>query len=225
VPIHLCVRELVFLLPRRARRTAVVRAACDIWGHDRLTLEKVDTEAAFPGFGDAQVVVSALPLHHWASPLGDLVALTKLAIVNKPRRILEIGSFQGHAALMLAENTPAETTITTVDILEDHGAVYRDGPFRDRITRHVGTVSTLPDTGPYDLIFVDADHRREEVEHDSAAAYALVAPGGLIVWHDYCDSMWVNELNRVPEVLAEHARRLPIKSLPGTRLAVYRVPG
>ena len=224
-PVHVCVRELVFLLPRRIRHSGVVAAACRTWGHERLTLPVVSPDDAFPGFESAAVTVTAMPTHRWTSPLSDLVALTKIAIVIQPRRVLEIGSFQGHAALMLAANTQESTRITAVDILEDHGAVYRGTSFAERITRHAGTVETLDDRGPYDLIFVDADHRRQEVERDTRSAVELSRPGTVVVWHDYCDTHWGNRINRVPEVLAEWEKRLPIAALKGTSLAVCRIPG
>src|SRR5437773_1828823 len=130
---HVCVRELVFLLPGRVRQSGVVAAACRTWGHERLTLPVVVPEEAFPGFDSAAVSITAMPTHGWTSPLGDLVALTKIAIVTRPLRVLEVGSFQGHAALMLAANTSAATRITAVDILEDHGAVYRESALAQRI--------------------------------------------------------------------------------------------
>jgi Methyltransferase domain len=222
--VHLCIRELIFLLPRRVRNSPVAAAACRTWGHDRLTLPLVAPEVAFPGFDATPVTVTVIPVHHWSSPLRDLVALTKIAVVTQPQRILELGSFEGHAALMLAANTSESTRITTVDILENHGAVYRDTPFADRITRHVGTIETLPDNGPFDLVFVDADHRREEVERDTRHVLERCRTGATVVWHDYCDTHWVNRINRVPEVLGEWAGRLPINALAGTSLAVCRVP-
>ena len=220
--LHVCVRELVFLLPARIRSSALVEAACRVWGHNRLVLAQLDPEIEFPGFGDAPVTIQLLPRDFWAAPLADQVALSKLAILTQPRRILEIGSFKGHTALTLAVNTPTETTITTVDVIEDHGELYRETPYAPRITRHVGTVQTLTDPGPFDLVFVDADHRYDEVDRDTQTALELLATNGLLVWHDYCDSFWTNRLNRVPEVLAKYARELPIRSIPGTTLAVYR---
>jgi hypothetical protein len=203
------------------RHKALVSEACRVWGHDRLTLPELDVEEAFPGFERAEVTVAALPRHHWASPLTDQIALVKLAVVTQPRRVLEIGSFQGHAALHLAMNLP-HAEITTVDILENHGDVYRSTPFAQQITRHVGSAETLPTGPPFDFIFIDADHRQDEVRRDTRTALGRLAPEGVLVWHDYRDSFWTSKINRVPEVLVEYAHDLPIRSLRGTTLAVYR---
>ena len=187
-------------------------------------MAELDVERDFPGFDAAQVTVTALPRRHWVSPLSDQVAVVKLAAVTHPDRILEVGSFQGHTALLLAMNLPLETEITTVDVLPNHGEVYLGGPFAERIKRHIGTMDTLPSERLFDFIFLDADHREEEVRRDTDSALDRLAAGGVLVWHDYVDSLWTSRLNRVPEVLAEYASRLSIRSLPGTRLAVYRSP-
>lgn len=34
-------------------------------------------------------------------------------------------------------------------------------------------------------MFIDGDHSRAGVEHDTMLARAMVRPGGIIVWHDY----------------------------------------
>ena len=221
---HLCVREVALRLPRRLRKREpdLIDLICAKYGHDRLTLPQLDVEAEFPGFTDLPVTVRALPRHLWTSPLTDQIALAKIAALTRPTGILEVGSFEGHTALMLAENTDAQ--ITTVDPTEDHGVIYRGTALEQRIHRHVGTLETLPNRGPYDLIFLDADHNREAVRRDTRLALKLLAPGGVFAWHDYCDSYWVSQLNRVPEVLAEYARTLPVHALPGTRLALYRAP-
>ncbi len=217
---HVCVRELALLLPQKLRRRPV-ELLCERYGHDRLTLPAVDPEAEFPGFEDVSVVVRALPEHFWTSPLVDQIAVTKIAKITGARRILEIGSFQGHTALMLADNTEAE--IVAVDVLDEHGEVHRKR-VPGRVRRHVGPVETLPASEPFDLIFLDADHRADEVDRDTRNALPRLAPGGVFIWHDYCDSLWISELNRVPEVLTRYAETLPIRGLRGTKLAICR-PG
>ena len=86
-----------------------------------------------------------------------------------------------------------------------------------------GTIDTLPSERLFDFIFLDADHREDEVRRTQRVRLTA-SLRRVLVWHDYFDSLWTSRLNRVPEVLAEYARGLPIRSLPGTRLAVYRSP-
>jgi hypothetical protein len=38
---------------------------------------------------------------------------------------------------------------------------------------------------PFDVVFIDGDHSRQGVLHDTCLARAVVRPGGLIIWHDY----------------------------------------
>ena len=36
-----------------------------------------------------------------------------------------------------------------------------------------------------DLVFVDGDHSYEAVKNDSEKALRMLAPGGIILWHDF----------------------------------------
>ena len=63
--------------------------------------------------------------------------------------MLEVGAFRGDTTLTLALNTPESTRIVSLDILEDHGAAYRGHPAERKITRHTGTLATLPALGPF----------------------------------------------------------------------------
>jgi caffeoyl-CoA O-methyltransferase len=79
------------------------------------------------------------------------------------RRVLEIGTFTGYSALAMAAGLPPGGRIVTCDINEDHVAVARRhieaSPFADRIEIRLGpaldTLASL--SGPFDLVFIDAD--------------------------------------------------------------------
>jgi hypothetical protein len=61
--------------------------------------------------------------------------------------------------------------------------------FRFRlITRPHGSYDVEPsDIGISDAVFVDGDHARTGVVHDTVLARSCVRKGGLIIWHDYND--------------------------------------
>jgi hypothetical protein len=222
---HLCVREVIpALLPARLYRFGFMEAICREFGHKRLTLPLLDTDAEVPGFTDMVVQVPRMPDHYWTTPLSDQVALAKLAKVTGPANILEVGGFRGDTALILALNTPNSTRIVSLDILEDHGGNYRGHPAERKITRHIGTLGTLPAVGPFALIFIDAGHLFADVRRDTELALPLLAPGGWMVWHDYQDTAWLAHWNRVPEFLNELARELSIAVIPHTALAVHHGP-
>ncbi|MFT7383599.1 MAG: hypothetical protein ACI90G_001177, partial [Urechidicola sp.] len=42
-----------------------------------------------------------------------------------------------------------------------------------------------PYQGAFDLIFVDGSHAYSYVMHDSLMCQRMLAPGGIMVWHDY----------------------------------------
>lgn len=81
----------------------------------------------------------------------------------RPMRVLEIGTFSGHATLSMAAALPAAGHIDTCEIDPKRAATaqaYIDrSPWAAQITIHVGpagkTIADLP--GSFDLVFMDAD--------------------------------------------------------------------
>jgi hypothetical protein len=129
---------------------------------------------------------------------------------------------------MLAENTDAETRITTLDEYPEHGSAYRGTPSEEKIDRRVGKISLeyFRAGEKYDLIFVDADHRFESVLNDTQVAMSLLMENGVLVWHDYQQDNHFHGLNGVPEALGIFSKSIPIVALKGTYLAVHtKYPG
>jgi predicted O-methyltransferase YrrM len=220
---HICVREpLQAVLPRRWRDLSVLEAVCQHLGHERLLLPEFDVDALFPGFSEASVTFSRIPLGDWSVVPTEQLVLAKLVCAMAPTRVLEVGSFRGYTARVLAENAPAHTSITALDPDERHGEAYEGTNASRRIERIVGSFEEHRGDVRYDFIFLDADHTKSAVEKDTATAFALLAPGGVLVWHDYADWGWLNEENRVPEVLNELAKSTFILRLPGTLSAIHR---
>jgi caffeoyl-CoA O-methyltransferase len=89
--------------------------------------------------------------------------LHMLAAMTGARRVLEIGMFTGYSAMAMASALPADGTLVTLDVSEEHAEVARRhieaSPWRDRIEIRMGpaldTLATLD--GPFDLVFIDAD--------------------------------------------------------------------
>lgn len=111
-----------------------------------------------------------------------LAMLSKLAV---PKRILEIGTFTGYATLCLAEGLAAGGELHTIDInaeLEDRARDYfAQSPFRDSIHYHIGDatdiVPRLP--SPFDLVFIDADKKNNQLYYELALEKSR--KGGLIL--------------------------------------------
>jgi predicted O-methyltransferase YrrM len=104
---------------------------------------------------------AGLPAYDVSALQGQMLAL--LVQITGARRVLEIGTLGGYSTLRMARALPANGTVTTLEADERHAAVARANFERahlsDRIDLRVGkALDVLPHlTGPYDLIFIDAD--------------------------------------------------------------------
>ncbi len=101
------------------------------------------------------------------------------------RRVLEIGTFDGTSALAMAEMLPEDGTVLTCEIDAGLATLARKRLGRSPHGRKVEVVvgpamETLRDlTGPFDLIFVDADTRN--YVHYYRRALELLAPTGVVL--------------------------------------------
>ncbi len=118
-----------------------------------------------------------------AVPEGRLLqALIKL---SGARRVLEVGTFTGVGALLMAEALPDDGELITIERDEGHAAIARghfaDSPLGDRITLIEGDareeIERVPP--PLDLVYIDA--WKPDYEHYYGAAVPLLSPRGVIV--------------------------------------------
>lgn len=96
------------------------------------------------------------------SPLqGKLLQL--LAALMGARRILEVGTLGGYSTIWLARALPEDGSMISLELDPHHGKVARanleTAGLADRVEIVVGPAAqTLPTlTGPFDLVFLDAD--------------------------------------------------------------------
>lgn len=213
------------LIYKATRRNPAVDSFLTTFLPHLKTLPCITAEQIIPSFSTSEVTVRDLPRGQWATPLVDTLTIIKAAIGFKSKRILEIGSYKGATARLLAENTPQDSYIWTLDVDPQHGEAYRDTPYENRIQRLVGkaTVEVLEGQGPFDFIFVDADHDYESVFMHSAVAFRYLAPGGVILWHDYHQNNYLHGANGIGEALLQASKKFgkQIISIEGTTLAIY----
>jgi predicted O-methyltransferase YrrM len=166
-----------------------------------------------------------------------LAAITRFL---KPLCVFEIGTFRGQTTALFAQNTPPEAHIYTLDLQpaeipalpqrpvggdlryiekERVGELIDRCPSRSKITQRLGD-STRFDFDPYagqcHLVFVDAGHAYPYVKSDTENAFRLLAPGGVILWHDYkpgCPG--------VVQALHETNADRPLQHIAGTSLVVH----
>jgi predicted O-methyltransferase YrrM len=111
--------------------------------------------------------------------------LSLLSKMQKPKRILEIGTFTGYSALCLAEGLEPGGELHTIEVdeeLEDIILKYKNkSQYNPNITLHIGkAVDIIPTLGgPWDLIFLDADKLGYSLYYDMLIDQ--LAPGGIIL--------------------------------------------
>lgn len=125
----------------------------------------------------------------------DMMFVVAVAKHRNAKRIFEFGTYLGRTTVGLA-SIDADVVVTTLNLdpAEDTrygpyiGRLIKDSPYRDRI-KQIFSDSKKFDTKPYaesmDYIFIDADHSYDAVKNDTEKSLKMLAPGGVIIWHDY----------------------------------------
>ncbi|MGI4875339.1 MAG: class I SAM-dependent methyltransferase [Janthinobacterium lividum] len=129
----------------------------------------------------------------------DLLLLRALARQHTGCRYVEIGTWRGESAANVAAEaatvhtlnfSPAEMRMLGLPerYIELHG--YFSRPLANVVHLH-GNSATFDlaalqrSSGPFDVIFIDGDHRYEAVRRDTARVFEhLVGPTTVVVWHD-----------------------------------------
>lgn len=203
------------------------------------TLEREHMNAIFPGIEavdvriarsfDREPLLSMFPT--------EVVALAAMVRKLRPRRLLEIGTFEGNTTVNLIANAPSDARMVTVDLPPDWDGVYAqqvpsihvnaavgvqigrqflDSPYSHRVTQvfeDSGTFDWALDA-PYDFILIDGCHTYEYALSDTRNALQVLRPGGVIVWHDY------GMLEDVSRLVDEMSRQMVVRAVQGTRIAV-----
>jgi predicted O-methyltransferase YrrM len=115
--------------------------------------------------------------------------LQVLALARGARSILEIGTLGGYSAIWLARALPPGGKLITLEYESRHAEVARGNidvaGLGDRVEIRVGRALDLlaelahEGTGPFDMVFIDAD--KPAYPEYLRAALRLAAPGTLIV--------------------------------------------
>jgi predicted O-methyltransferase YrrM len=172
-----------------------------------------------------------------ACPLGAITRWLDTA------RALEIGTYDGNTALLLAANVAGGGGVVTVDLppgftadrqdsltfshgefnlTERHqlGRQTKGHPLAGRIRQVYGDSAELDWAtlgGPFDLVFIDGCHSEAYVRSDTSNALKHLKPGGAIVWHDYG---MIPEVSGVVDRFARDVTTMRVCAIEGTRLAI-----
>lgn len=111
--------------------------------------------------------------------------LSMLSHMIQPKRILEIGTYTGYAALCLAEGLPPEGKLITVDNNEELSvrtkSYFAESNYINQIEMLVGNALDIVPTlqEKWDLVFIDADKSNYSKYFDQVIDN--VNPGGYII--------------------------------------------
>jgi predicted O-methyltransferase YrrM len=178
-----------------------------VWYSQQCRLSRVSVENLFPGIEDVELTLIS-PLHEVGGNVwvNELVILAGICRWMKPKQIFEIGTFNGRTTVNFAANAPEDAIIHTLDIPHDHptfapveeeerfrlhennGAFYRNSAYAPKIHQlwaDSAEFDEKPLQGQIDLAFIDGSHNYEYVKNDTRKVMAMMAPGGVVLWHDY----------------------------------------
>jgi len=209
------------------------------------TLPRVPLSRALPGIESVDVSLPRAFDRKGGTSISPEEACHVAAIIRHThaRNALEIGTYDGNTALLLASNLPSDGTVATVDLPPDFetqereslaytevelnltnrsdlGRQYRGHPLASRIHQHYGDSAVLDWNrlgGPFDLIFIDGCHSEDYVAADSRNALKQLSPEGIILWHDYG---MIPDVSKVVDRFAEETPNMNVFALEGTRLAL-----
>jgi hypothetical protein len=179
----------------------------------------------------------------------DSEAWIVAVLARRARLMFEFGTCTGKTAYLMARNAAPDAKVITLTLAPENVQSYRreetddandvafalkesthtdflysGTPVADRVTQLFGDSKTFdasPWTASCDLVFVDGSHAYSYVVSDTQKALALVAPNGLVLWHDYAGPRHAPGVYRA---LNELAGRLPLVRIEGTTLVAYRRP-
>jgi predicted O-methyltransferase YrrM len=196
----------------------------------------------FPESAGQRITVEHLRGEGIATPIEELAALAYIARAMAPKNIFEIGTFRGRTALNFALNTSDECRIHTMDLSEHErrelegmsaadksivgqsltGIDYKNKGVDAKIVQLLGNSLTFdfaPYYGKMDIVLVDGAHHYEAVVSDTKHALKMVAPKGVILWHD-----WGNygDYNDVMRGVLTQVERTKIYQVENTQFAIYR---
>ncbi|MGI9179346.1 MAG: class I SAM-dependent methyltransferase [Longimicrobiaceae bacterium] len=232
----------------RERNRTLINSICQHFGYtDReVALPSVELHDLVPDCG--AIRICAPEVVEGNVTLLELVAINKLVSHLSPRRLFEIGTFDGRTTLNLAVNSPEGAEVFTLDLprtdlaatalpvepseriyieKDESGARYRGSGYESKITQLYGD-SALFDFSPFrgsiDFVFIDGSHAYEYVLTDSRNALRMLSgTGGIILWHDY--GGWDGVTRALNELYHGQSEFGGLRRLAGTSLALLQCAG
>ncbi|TAF65193.1 MAG: class I SAM-dependent methyltransferase [Cytophagales bacterium] len=197
----------------------------------------LDTQVQYIGKGNLPVVGATSDTEAWV-----LAVLAK-----KAKKMFEFGTCTGKTTYLWALNSPDDAQIDTITLspeqIEQYSKenvkdsnemtetakaesqftrfLYSDTPVAYKVNQIFNDSKLLDENayqGQMDLIFIDGSHAYSYVMSDSEKALKMVAPNGIILWHDYRGT---REAPDVYHALNKLAEKIELVQISGTSLVAY----
>jgi len=172
------------------------------------------------------------------SPI-EMIYLATILKQTKPKKVVEIGTFKGQTTALLAQNTPRDCEIFTIDLPQDsvNNTSLRLHPWDEQfvsidakgryaksfekvsfISGDSASNNTYNGVSGAEFIFIDGSHAYEYVVNDSLRAREIAADKAIIIWHDY-NTSWYEVTYALDYLFAKDATFKSLKAIEGTSLA------
>lgn len=190
----------------------------------RCRLKEIALRDLFPGIEDMEVPLGVIDEETAHVNQVDKPYVLAMAKYKRAKKIFEFGTKFGQMSFYFA-SLHSEISVTTLDLPPEQapdsriGCCFKDTETAGRI-RQIRSNSHEWDAAPFkdqmDFIFIDGDHSYAGVKNDTAKAFEMLAPGGIIVWHDFAQKS--NELVRF---ISDFTQGTPLFHVKKTCLLVY----
>jgi predicted O-methyltransferase YrrM len=178
----------------------------------------------------------------------EVVFINKIIKSLNPKRLFEIGTFNGRLTVNLAANSAADAKVYTLDLPRDKlvstklpivagdrkfinkkviGSRYVGTDYGKKIIQLYGDSATF-DFSPYynsiDFVIIDGSHSYKYVLNDSKIAIKLLRNGkGIILWHDYDSPMWPGITIALNELYLNNNKFKSLRYINGSSLVYLTV--
>ncbi len=227
-----------------AKYRSFITKICEYFGFDvqkigRLVIPKVKISQAISD--TVSIRLRELIAEDGDITLLELVVVNNLISAYQPKKIFEIGTFEGRTTLNMASNCPDDAIVYTLDLSKEKinsavlpiapgdkqfinkekpGSKYRDSDVERKIVQLLGDSAIFDFTFFYntiDFVFVDGSHSYEYVLNDSKIAIQLLKnQKGIILWHDY--KSWEGVTEALDELYVKNTDFKHLRHIEGTSL-------
>jgi hypothetical protein len=212
--------------------------------YDEIMGKGLPAKAIIPELGPTDADALVIPLRFQSGGGTDPREILTLAAVTRllqPKRIFEIGTYNGRTTGIFILNAPPHCEVFTLDLPPGVGSLHGYIPtdielVQERKPENYLTRSGLShrcrqiycdsiqfDPEPYrdsvELAFIDGAHAQEFVRNDTVKMAIMMSSRGYVFWHDYGGHGAFRPLSRYLESLPIEIYRVPSTTLAWTTAA------